>query len=199
MRNQLINPILVVVSVSLLYSIYSIVNEFSIPTGTVVYSILPPEIFTNINEDWVLLQGQDMNPEWRISEFYHKDTLPNTLGVFIRCSNYNGLGIDPESIAEIGRFQAYATALPKTPFTIETNSLSGDHSHSLGYTASSEYDGSVLQATAAKSLINRRIRPHQSEYMLGGADGEHFHNIIAKGDIETRPSNVTLYAYIKIN
>jgi hypothetical protein len=55
----------ILIGISLLVlssSVYKNQIEDGVPVGTVVYSILPPDIFLSKNKGWTILNGQDVDP-----------------------------------------------------------------------------------------------------------------------------------------
>lgn len=184
-----------------------------VPIGTIIYSIMPPEYFENEYPGWVLLKGQGLEKDtelYRMLELYphydinenikfDKDTLPNTLGMFLRSSNYKYDGVDKDTLRVIGSPQSDATKLPNSPFLFDV-SISNDeisrHSHRAHSQQAKKPKPVRVNHDGSGSTILYNDRTDLAE------GGKHSHNIkVSKmegGDKETRPQNVTFYTYIKI-
>ncbi|EUB95584.1 hypothetical protein PMI07_002072 [Rhizobium sp. CF080] len=162
------------------------------PIGTVVSSVLTPEDFASaIGESvgwqinrrtWVLADGRAVEGTKYAIDTKGK-SVPDLRGIFLR-------GIDPSSGRVAGSIEDSATALPRSsPFSGVTDA-GGEHTHPLG---------------AARSTVDRYNAGGTNYWTISARDtgpaGSHFHNvsISAGGDPETRPKNVGIYYYIKIN
>jgi len=150
--------------------------------GDVRYSILKPEIFTDMNPDWVLMDGgksRQSDSLFKISKLhlqYHVDTLPDARGVFLRGMNMmrDVSQGDPSGDSDVGRYQP---------------DLVGSHKHATsalvgfagGWAAVNFSQGGPGNPIAANTTAHTPI------------------TIVANAGEETRPRNITVYTYIKIN
>ncbi len=100
-------------------------------------------------------------------------------------------GIDPNTGRLPGTVEKYATALPITNAFVGQTSSNGDHDHKGG---------------AVNSGSGDRYNAGGKDYAVVNVantakDGGHSHSVKIEGggDIETRPTNVSVYYYIKVN
>lgn len=163
------------------------------PVGTVVSSVLPPDKFAiaigEIEGDdlkrrkWILADGRDVTG----TEYARKTgakPVPDLRGMFLR-------GIDPGSSRNPGSIEKSATALPVNKAFVGTTTTGGEHDHKGG---------------AAASGVGDRYNAGGRDYVVVNVtttakDGAHSHlvKIDGGGDEETRPVNVAVYYFIKIN
>ena len=220
MKKSILFSITLIISLFMLSSFfYRQDNKDEVPVGTVIHSILPPEYFLAENKGWVLLDGRKLEDSKlsKLIKAYSEeeiDSLPNGLGTFIRNANYNNRGIDPDTLRKIGTYQKDATKLPNKDMKakgLASDNLS-NHSHSF---EKRKIINAGLSAYAGQNVANSQVRnyDHQSaltanskekfKHYLKTNDGEHGHSVKVVvnegGDSETRPKNISLYAYIKIN
>ncbi len=173
-----------------------------LPPGTIIASVLKPELFlTNGREQkWRLADASSIPPNCEYSNILQNndvsiastDRLPDLRGVFLRGLNAgrNDGNQDPDGNNRLaGTYQSTATKLPNTPFT-GTADVSGEHQH--GFDVASTYSAGAGNHTRAK---------HRGRKDQTAEAGEHQHQvtITAGGDNETRPANISVYFYIKIN
>ena len=165
--------------------------------GNVVFSVLEPEQFREQNGNgWILLNGNtilgsDLDLQYGISK------VPNANGLFIRVidlqKDENRIDKDREFGAAAGDIQDDSVKIPDL-----RTEHDGSHRHSMGYGVRSdtsfahreEETGGLQQA---KGGGNDAWKYHTSYH-----ESEHFHIIKSQG-YETRPKNIVLYAYIKVN
>ena len=201
-NNILSTFLLLGIFLTLLSSYNSKEERKSTPIGTVIYSILPPEYFLAEHQGWVLLDGRKLD-ESKLSKLlltYSEqkfDSLPNALGVFLRSSNYNGKGLDIDSGRKLGELQKDATKRSNKVMTgtgIANDSLSF-HAHLVKNAKASRI------SRIGKYTSGGRYYPMTEDQTI--YDGRHIHNVKINidggGDLETRPKNISLYTYIKIN
>ncbi len=143
--------------------------------GDVKYSVLDPTKFTEINgPGWVLMNGQSIEGS-DLFALTGVKTAPDARGVFIRGMN---LGRDPntgdsDGDRQVGSFQNYQTR---------------KHSH-------------IINPLTVGHSNNGNGGAHQ----IVSDDGGSWNNISIRqttdevGGEETRPKNITLYAYIKVS
>lgn len=156
------------------------VQEDNDKVGDIRYSMLPPTIFETENSGWVLMNGRDVEG----SEFYRITGLakiPDARNQFIRgmggkFDKADGTDKDGEK-RTVGSTQEYSTALPKNKFIY----WAAIHKH--------HYRNKQLCDEGAL----------KSEGDSFQHDGYQAYDTFEGGDPETRPTNITLYTYIKIN
>ncbi len=165
-----------------------------VPVGTVIASMIPPEIFLRNWPDWALANGDriPVNSEYE-KLVQNNANLPDLRGVFLRGLNVNKRpgeeGYDPNGDRLAGHFQSYTTALPTESFSIEMQSA-GNHRH--------QYQTHV--EASGKEDHDHSPANKYTKHMDTKPSGEHTHDAsIIGGDSETRPSNVSVYFYIKVD
>ncbi len=141
--------------------------------GSVQYSILEPNTFVQVNGDgWVLMDGRDIQGS-ALFGLTGITTLPDARGVFIRSMNENR---DPNSgdadgNRAIGNYQGDEFRL---------------HNHDVSYSNNvypNETSGMGIQSDHGPQIQWTKLN-----ISIGNRGGN-----------ETRPKNVCLYLYIKIN
>lgn len=146
--------------------------------GDVKYSILDPDHFLEINgRGWVLMMGQsiqgsDLNLLSGIS------ILPDSRGNFIRSMNLGRAEHgDPNITRQVGSFQSD---------TLKR------HSHFKYWLA-------VKGEVSGNSVKGFYSQNHQAvgNELINESDRKNYH--FDTGGVETRPKNIALYTYIKIN
>ncbi|WP_405576842.1 hypothetical protein [Winogradskyella sp. Asnod2-B02-A] len=156
--------------------------------GIIKQSLLKPNQFNKTQKGtWVLLNGQEI---YKDSELYKlldenfdlniltkkndKYFLPNASGAFIRASNVNGEGKDPDTTRKVGSLQ-----------------LDGVKKHNHGGWVGARADGNPDGSTDTRG----------GDQSPGGNDRfPHNPKVIDNFGIEeTRPVNISLYTYIKIS
>ncbi len=170
--------------------IAAIKRDFA-PIGTVIASVLDPPTFAeSIGEregdaytkrKWILADGRDV-----IDTAYARLTkggpVPNLQGMFLR-------GIDLKNRREPGSVQNFSTAIPTNNLTGIT-SPNGSHSHSggVGFSRSDRYSVPGGPYAAVGATETGTVPSHTHDVTITGG-----------GDAETRPVNVAVFYYIKIN
>ncbi len=172
----------------------------ALPIGTIIASMLQFDKFQNVaGNTWKPTDGRKVSKTSKYAKLTGNTTLPDLRGMFLRGLNQfdprmgprNDKYKDPDgSRRKAGKPQKDATSLPKnkkSPFTGNTASA-GDHSH-IYFKARSE---------GAKSGSRSRA---SSEASTTGSSGDHTHTVLitAGGDSETRPVNIAVFYYIKID
>src|SRR5690348_9809528 len=84
----------------------------SMPVGSVIYSVLPPDVFVTANPSWRPLDGRKIETDWKLSGDLKSNSLdllggnlPNASGTFLRAMNYNNVGEDPDKSRMVGGMQ----------------------------------------------------------------------------------------------
>jgi len=146
--------------------------------GTIKQSILEPTTFSNTQKGiWVLLDGREVSRQSALFKILKdnlkldvlqnvdgKYYLPNALGTFIRSSNFEGAGLDPDTARLVGTLQ-------------QDELKSHTHTYRASDTKKVSGDGS------------------RSEFAWNAAS----YTTDATGGAETRPKNISMYTYIKID
>ena len=172
----------------------------ALPIGTIIASMLEFEKFQNISGNaWKPADGRKVSAKSKYATLTGNTTLPDLRGMFLRGLNQfdpvKGPRLDkykdPDgSRRKTGKPQEDATSLPKNkenPF--KGNAVSaGDHSH-IYFKARRE---------GGRTGSNERA---SSEGSSTGSSGSHSHTVLitAGGDSETRPVNIAVVYYIKID
>ena len=163
------------------------------PVGTVVASLLPPVEFAKatgetegdeyLKRTWIFADGQKV-PGTAFAKLTGDKPVPELRGMFLR-------GIDVTDSRQPGDRQPYATALPVSKRFTGMTDKAGAHWHAGG-----------MQL----SKVGDKYNVGGSNYLAAGTAnteiaGEHTHTleITDGGDVETRPVNVAVFYYIKIN
>lgn len=184
----------------------NIKNEFqtvklkALPVGTIIASILEFKKFKNVaGNAWKPADGRKVSAKSKYATLTGNTTLPDLRGMFLRGLNQfdsvkgprRDKYKDPDGRRrKAGKLQEDATSLPKNkknPF--KGNALSaGDHSH-IYFKA---------RRKGGRSGSNERA---SSEAGNTGSSGSHTHKVLitAGGDSETRPVNIAVLYYIKID
>lgn len=146
--------------------------------GDVIYSVIPPQQFQDINGDkWVQMRGQPVDPEWQISKLtsFENNLLPDARGTFVRIAD-DGAGRDEVADRKIGSYQEDALQ---------------QHYHDL-HEVMFENGGNneKFRVTGQDGLGYESI---MNTIPLSGARDARI------SGTETRPKNIVLYAYIKVD
>lgn len=203
-------------------------NNDVVPVGTVIYSILPPTQFLQANKGWAKLDGSAIDQNSELFHFMQETgilshlngKLPNASGMFIRNMNYNADGADPVKSRNVGGIENDAFKGHKHDhshkLTINTTTGTTSHSHTfedyynlLTYHGH-EWEGATMMEGDGNfklSGIDSWSRTYEKNQKT--SSNTHYHSLnwsgytdassSTVGDVETRPINITFYAYIKIN
>ncbi|TGR83017.1 hypothetical protein EN866_34510 [Mesorhizobium sp. M2D.F.Ca.ET.223.01.1.1] len=164
-------------------------REFA-PVGTVFSSYLDPVAFAKSIDEiegdditkrtWILADGRNVTGTV-FAKLTNDPTVPDLRKMFLR-------GLDPKENRAPGAVEEYATALPHKDFTGIT-SQDGQHHHDNGLA----FDGDKMPVGMGNADV--------SSYGPTKDAGLHKHSVTINGggDDETRPKNVGLYYYIKVN
>jgi hypothetical protein len=155
--------------------------------GSVQYSVLPPKNFLDLPENkgkWVLMDGQSIHGSalWNLTQM---ENVPDGRGVFIRSMNVPKIDEDMSTRGD--------TELTRTVGSFQGDSLK-KHAHNLsaeigffgGWGGSNLFSGGT--PGSPMSIGNQGKTAVTIQEFGKNLDGE-----------ETRPRNIALYVYIKIN
>ncbi|MFX0200377.1 MAG: hypothetical protein ACFFCW_30025 [Candidatus Hodarchaeota archaeon] len=155
-----------------------------LPIGTILQSMLAPDefavavgdpnIFDASESGWVLADGQKDITNSRYGQLSGKTTPPDLRGVFLRGMNVNG-GQDPDNNRAAGSYQGDALQQHHhwtDAFKLPPSWTGRRDTDPLGYTKTGDADALPASVTNVKD---------------------------ARTADETRPKNVAVYFYIKIN
>lgn len=172
----------------------------ALPTGTIIASMLEFDKFQSVAGDaWKPADGRKVSAKSKYATLTGKTTLPDLRGMFLRGLNQFDPAKGPRtdkykdpdgSRRREGQLQEDATSLPKNkknPFKGDAASA-GDHSH--------VYFKAIREG--GRSGSNERAA---SEAGTTGSAGSHTHTVLITGggDSETRPVNIAVFYYIKID
>jgi hypothetical protein len=156
--------------------------------GDVKYSMLTEtQMQDEYGDDWILADGGDVTGS-KYEALTGNSTVPDLRGVFIRGKNNSREdgNENPAGENDLGDFENDTTRTPRnTAFTTNSDT----HSHTFTKRYGSESSGGSYVWS-----INGSSSSSQST-----SSDTHSHSITGGGDDETRPKNVTLNAFIKIN
>ena len=169
-----------------------------LPPGTIIASLLEPTLFLDGRKDKWHLADASIIPAGKFLAFVKEGKLqladntrlPDLRGMFLRGQNHGrDDGKQDPDARRAGSYQSAATSLPTEPFTGVTHE-SGQHRHE--YDAARNFNSGAGDHARAKPS-GRTARTAE--------DGLHTHSvkITAGGDAETRPANVSVYFYIKVD
>lgn len=189
------------------------VSVTGVPVGTVVASMISPKEFAELVGDstnfdtrtsnWVPVDGRSVAGSRYASAA--TSTVPDMRGMFIRGLNYSEKDLvrtdgyaDSNSNRVVGSLQDDSTKLPNIDFILDSK---GMHYHLQGYDDTA-ISGKFGKADGGSNAGRYEHSPDASAAGNSSAktndSGDHTH-IIAGGDPETRPKNIALFYYIKIN
>ncbi|OQP38615.1 hypothetical protein A4H97_17985 [Niastella yeongjuensis] len=140
--------------------------------GEIKYSILEPGIFTRLYPGWELLAGQEIGVDSELGKLgFNK--LPDARGVFLRGMN-EGRDLqtgDPDGNRSIGSLQV-------------DDFKAHNHQVRLKFHADLNFDSSDFPPAAKSDGL--------TQVVVGDVTTE-------RGGLETRPRNIAVYIYIKMN
>jgi hypothetical protein len=172
--------------------------------GDVKYSILNPTQFAAQNGDcWVPMDGRALTVNDKLRQITGINTLPNAGGLFIRSQEMNGSNNDSDRTES-----SSIAALQSDNFGSHNHVLGGSVSMTDTYLSGSSYTSSAGSGNISVPSSGT------SNYVLIGHDGDaglNFtnsqtsrsaplpSNTANSGQTETRPKNLNLWTYIRIN
>lgn len=140
--------------------------------GDVIYSILPPDQFQKEHGDgWDLLDGSPLKESDAIKRYYSPANLPDGRGVFIRSMNMNR---DPSAGDQDGN-RAHVGDYQRDGLK--------KHTHPIP----------IVDFWGAGNVYLPAIAPRNPDPNRAGSE------VNPDGIDETRPRNIALYLYVKVN
>ncbi len=187
------------------FAVYSAICSGAV--GDVKFSILNPTQFAAENGNcWVPLDGRSISGS-RLNTYL--SSIPNAGGMFLRAQDFGGGYGQNSSDNDPDRSHASAIAAWQGDSYAWHNhgaSVSTDGSHYHGYQDSyySENNGSNDGWTGSGKTDNDNTSPYNNPFTVGRTtewSGSHSHtvNVQHSGSNETRPKNLNLWIYIRIN
>lgn len=154
--------------------------------GDVKYSILPPADFAAENGTcWVPMDGRALATTDRLRSVYGWTNLPNAGGYFFRAQEFSGgPNVDPDRTSGSGIATVQNDEIRSHNHTMQS---AGSHQHPMGTRG---FQGDGLKG--ADGSFDDQDAFTQSA-------GAHTHTINNTGGNETRPINLNLWVYIRIN
>ena len=154
--------------------------------GDVKYSILNPTQFAAENGDcWVPLDGRALAATDRLKSTYGFSALPDAGGLFIRAQEFSGgADNDPDRSSGSTIAQVQQDELESHNHTMNS---AGAHSHPMGTRG---FTGDGLKGADGSG---------DDQDAFTQSAGAHTHTINNTGGAETRPKNLNLWVYIRIN
>ena len=186
----------------------SIANEVACSgaLGDVKHSILNPEQFAQVNGAcWVPMDARPLQTSDKLRQIVGISSLPQVGGLFIRTNDYNMSDRrDPGRNTTSVNLQADLMASHNHGMDNQ-----GWHRHGLrSNTGASDGTSRGLRASSCNAVSGNN-NGNNSGYpynFKGNGDpfymteeGGHTHNIFSSGGAETRPKNINLWTYIRIN
>lgn len=169
--------------------------------GQIKLSVLPPDLFTEVNGDcWVLLQQRTLAADTRLKQLLPEmDTIPEGRGAFFRAFDPTGQW-DPErggNPQAVGSYQA-------DTFQSHSHGVSDPgHKHNYLDSRNGSNQAAKWEDTDSEGLSRIDFRAEYADEVIVNETRATSTDstdvvILATGDIETRPKNINLYAYIRI-
>lgn len=166
--------------------------------GDVKYSILNPTQFATVNGDcWVPMKGQSIAGS-KLAILSGINTLTDAGGLFLRGQEFpNGTDNDQgrDSNAAIATVQNDDN---KSHAHTGTTSQNGDHTHNV---TDSYFVGYADDWKGGGSSGGGHVGENSEKTQTTTTNGNHSHNlnINSSGGAESRPKNLNLWTYIRIN
>ena len=173
-----------------------------LPVGAIVPSMLRPTEFAKSVGDhkpgvapkFVLADGRAVpNSAYAVLLSDPLASVPDLRAMFLRgmSEGREGEYADPDRMRKAGVPQLCATSRPAIPFKTEST---GQHDHPFVWN-NTDVKG-IGARTSAQSYVGNGGTQDRTAVQPGGM---HAHTVTEGGDFETRPNNVAVYYYIKIN
>jgi len=144
---------------------------------------------------WVLADGRDVSGS-RYATVTGSNAVPDLRGAFLRGAGNNNNSSWAGGI--LGAYQEDSTARPKIAFTADSQ---GDHSHVSGPGAYNDPGSGAfgVKLNVGSNLGIANWAEKVSHSAITSTAGAHTHTITGGGDAETRPKNISVNYFIKIN
>jgi hypothetical protein len=162
--------------------------------GDVKYSILDPVKFAQVNGDcWVPMDGRPLASTDALSQLAGLSSLPNAGGLFVRAQDFANSDNDPARDVNSAIATVQIDELKSHDHTMDEG---GNHNHAHRFVWEGflgdpvRYPGLMLGYQAQG--VNYGTTPLNDP-------GVHTHTINPTGGTETRPKNINLWVYIRIN
>jgi len=169
--------------------------------GDVKYSVLKPADFIDDNPGWVLMDGRAYEDS-DYARITGKNRIPDAQNQFIRgmAKNYEKLGIESRIAGDV---QKFSTAMPDN-FKIKTGSWKHNHDFKDAYYSETykQNRGKVFTQDKDKLYGSGDTDKNNSRFYENSEtdyEGSEIKVTVTGGAKETRPTNIALYTYIKIN
>jgi hypothetical protein len=161
--------------------------------GDIKYSVLNPTQFALENGScWVPMNG-GIASGTELGNTLGISTLPNPSGMFFRAQEYND-GNDPNrtpttalATVQTDTYKTHNHTGTANPAGSHSHSLSPTHSSSDGTNGAGDNDGTELKQDGTTTAT------------ISGGTHTHSLTISNSGGIETRPKNMNLYVYVRVN
>lgn len=191
--------------------------------GDVKYSILNPSQFQSENGTcWVPMDGRSLSSSDRLYQITGMSAVPNVGGLFLRAQEFsNSPDNDPDRnfASSVGSIQDDAFERHSHTPSIDA---AGEHTHTLGEAGEHKHEltrngndednahdpnnghGNESSAITSDRQLNQKFYTNETGKHTHSisSTGSHTHNIniSQSGDAgETRPKNMNLWVYIRIN
>ena len=162
-----------------------------LPVGTIVASMLTPTEMDRVTDDvnripterkWALANGDSISEAWEYHAVTELQTLPNLSGMFMRGIDPSGQE-DPDGSREPGSTQKESYA---------------PHEHHLFAVDKGVHPSRQVHAREFP-VVERSSKDNWNYSILGTAKSPTLGLTSTEGKDETRPKNVAVYFYIKVN
>ena len=165
--------------------------------GDVKYSILNPQQFAAVNGScWVPMDGGGMSGS-KLAAIIGRANVPDASGLFLRGQESQSGTTDNDPGRNSGTTIAtlQSDVFASHNHTGNTNSA-GEHSHTYTDYYPNTYQWNVQDGSTGTYLHKQTnsVYTNTTSY-----SGNHNHTITADGGSETRPKNLNLWTYIRIN
>lgn len=187
--------------------------------GDVKYSVLDPQQFAAQEGGcWVPMDGRSLSTSDKLRQLSGLTKVPDASGMFLRGQEFPGAADnDPDrtSSSNIGEpqgdsFKKHAHSSSEAGEHTHTTSEAGEHTHTfdrrsnaddISYDKNNAHASENSAATTDRDKVGTFTTPAAGKHTHTlNSTGKHTHTIGESGDAnETRPKNVNLWVYIRIN
>lgn len=166
--------------------------------GDVKYSILNPTQFALENGNcWVPMDGRSMTGS-KLATIIGGTTVPNAGGLFLRGQeSANGSTDNDPDRTPSSTIATLQGDIFKSHNHGGSTSSDGAHSHNFQDTVPDVYQWNVANANDKPTYLNQQNPKNDSD--VTSTAPNHTHTINSDGGTETRPKNLNLWTYIRIN